>query len=302
MSNFGELSEEEAKVLREMRSKPQGEDLSPTNTSISPIQEDSSQQMARANTSFSDFIEIDNLPSGNLFYNESLSGQALKLDDCIVLNGIDETNNYDRFTEIFSRRIKGVHPSDILVCDEMYISLWLRNSAYPNKSFPGLPYTCNSCKLDIPLDMSEFYFNEMKITVPDLDVVWEKYKEHNGKMLVTLPESKEDVYVVPRKRGHRYRIKKYIKERLGNRQVDDLLNFKLKLAVVIDNSMDLGSTVEWMGELSLEDFTYLKSVVDKYSVVSALPIIKGQCPSCQETNPIPGYVFQGSIYLPTHKL
>jgi hypothetical protein len=298
MSNsYGELSSEEVEALKNKKSLVQSDQ----GTSITQENVELTTE-PKLNQSFADFVNISRIPSKNLFYPVELQGQALKINDCIILNGIDADNNHELFNEVFLRRIKGIHPDDILVCDEMYIALWLRYTAFPSKPFPGLPYTCTHCHTNIPLDMSEFYFDEMSIEVPDLDELWEKYKLHGGKLLVTLPNSKEEVFIVPRKRGHKQRIKRFVKNRLGNQEVDKVLDFKLKMAVVIDMPGDLANTLEWMDNLDLEDFTYLKSNIDKYSVVSSLPKIEGQCPSCQEVTPIPGYVFQGSLYLPTDKL
>ena len=85
---------------------------------------------------YDNFIEIDGLPSQGVLYRDTLMGQALKVEDLLQIQTLDETNVTQRFTEIFGRRLRGIDPLEILLVDELYISLWLRATSFPNYGFP----------------------------------------------------------------------------------------------------------------------------------------------------------------------
>ena len=293
MSEFGEVDQAEISKLKERKSLSESRGRSSL-TEMASVPE----VEAPIKREFDDFLTIAGLPSKNLFYDNNITGQALVVDDCLLLNSVNADNSFERFTDIFSRRILGINPYQILKCDEIYLALWLRYTAYPNKAFPGLKYNCTSCKEHIGYEESQFYFDELTIDVPDLDEMWAKYSQHNGRMLITLPESKEEVLIEPRRRGHQFRVNKYIKMNFGKKVPSDIDKFKLNIGVLIDTTDDLTSVITWMSQLSNTDFAYLSSEVDNNSITADIPVIKTKCPMCQEVTPIPGYIFRGSIYLP----
>src|SRR6185369_4155293 len=95
------------------------------------IQEDSKHA-----ANFETFMELDGIPSKGLFYKGKLKGQALKVEDILLLSNFDENNVQEKFHEIFARRIAGATPREILVCDELYLAFWLRKAAFPDLGFP----------------------------------------------------------------------------------------------------------------------------------------------------------------------
>ena len=71
---------------------------------------------------YDNFIELTGLPSGGRFYNAPIYGQPLKVTDILQIQNVDESNVNQRFSEIFSRRFRGIDPYEILVADEILLS------------------------------------------------------------------------------------------------------------------------------------------------------------------------------------
>lgn len=251
--------------------------------------------------SHENYIEIENLPSRGLFYRNQMKGQALKVEDLLLIQGIDELNVNDRFNEIFGRRINDVLPDEILSVDELYISLWLRATSFPGYNFPADGFVCENPKCDFELNDPEYEIPFQQITwdvnkLPE-DIV-EYYKER-GCVPVVLPSNKTvDVYMG--RRFHTNQVFKVLKENyydLDREPSDEDVDI-LKIASVTDTgNPDLLGRANEIKKWDVIDFLELIKAVNKYNL-TAEPVVNHICPKCKEVTSIKGYPFRPEIFLP----
>ena len=301
MSNkkYNELTDEEVAALRNRNSVP--------SAVSTPIQEQYQDSIDDINVSpvveekitrkFDTFIDIPGLPSKSLFYNNTLQGQALKVDDIILLSGITASNQFSRFTDVFTRRIMGAGALDILEADQVYLAMWLRYTAYPNIPFPGREYQCNHCKTNVGMEDSQYYFEQMTYEIEDIDDIYDEYNSHGGFIPVELTD--RTVKILPLRRSHQQRISMFIKKFYGTEErISTTDKLKLELLSNVDVGLPLREAIDWLSNISPEDFMKLVNNREKYSIKAQLPKINATCVSCGEDTPIPGYVFRGSLYIP----
>src|SRR5690606_7231588 len=138
------------------------------------------------------FMEINGLPSRSKFY--SIKGQAPKVDDLLILSNIDQDNAQDKFTEVFKRRLRGIHSSKILSCDEIFLALWLREGAYPGLGYLNdVSFICPEvdCKKENKESSVRYQFKDIKFDIPDYESISDEFINGNGSVEIELPISKK---------------------------------------------------------------------------------------------------------------
>jgi hypothetical protein len=248
---------------------------------------------------YENFIEITGLPSRGLFYDGEVFGQPLKVMDLLLIQGVDETNAYQRFTEIFGRRLRNIDPNDILIADELFIALWLRANSFPGFDFPNLPFTCVHCGHKASMDESGFNFSQIKFEISNFEKLIEELdgKDH---ACITLPVCKDNVIIHFRRRKHQSQVENIIKRDYTNynQEPDEQMVDLLTMASVIDVGItDLRKVVDEIKEMNPIDFIYLIKQINKYALTST-PIVSYQCRACGESTPTRGYPFRPEIFLP----
>ena len=291
-----QLSSEDIELLRKAREAQK--QLSQTGMDASPGER---VETAKPVVNHETYIPIDFLPSGGFFYQNKISGQPLKVEDLLLVQSLNERNSYKVFSEIFSRRLRGVEPHDILVCDEIYLALWLRANSYPGYNFPHDAFTCKNpeCELDIPHGAVEFGFMDMDFTPKNLDVVKAKFGGKNSTIL-TLKSGRE-VTMYMKRRKHMARIESFLNRdyyAFGNRPSDELVQL-LGVASVItfDEGMDIMDVVSGLKSLTPVEFSDLISQIKKYTMTGE-PSIGLTCPACKEVTRFSGYAFQPDLFIP----
>lgn len=251
--------------------------------------------------SYENFIPIEGLPSGGSFYQNTLSGQPLKVEDLLLIQTINERNWYKVFTEIFSRRIRGVDPHNILVCDEIYLALWLRANSYPGYNFPHDGFYCSNpdCGVEVPSSAVEFGFLDMDFATPQLQVVMAKFGGRNSTTLTL--KSGLEVTMQMKRRTHLARVEAVLHRDFyayGNNPPDELRQL-LNIATIVNfgDGMDVMDTVARLRQLTVMDFSDLISQIKRYTL-SGEPSIDLKCPACGEVSQFKGYTFQPNIYIP----
>ncbi len=251
------------------------------------------------------FIELTGLPSKGLFYKTPLKGQALKVEDILLLSNFDESNVQEKFHEIFSRRIKGALPREIMACDELFLAFWLRKSAFPDLGFPTIGHVCENpeCGFENPPGSVHFDINDIEFDIKNFDEISKEFLESNGKIKVTLP-SKKEYTISLRKRGHIDRYREVLKKDYfaNGIKVPDGMEELLTLAAVLNVGVeDIRDTVRGLKELSPVDFVTIMKKVKHYSLIE-MPTIKMPCVKCQEVTPVLGYIFLPSTFFPIDQL
>lgn len=254
-------------------------------------------------TTHDTFIPIDGLPSKGLFYPTEIYGQPLKVEDLILIQTMSDSNLHKTFSEIFSRRIKGINPLDILVGDEIYLALWLRANSYPGYNFPHEGFICQNteCGVTVPSDSAEFGFMDMDFDDPLVHQIQEAFKS-SSETEVTLKQGTK-VKIALKRRKHIARIQSILKRDYYdyNQQPPIPLVFALGVAAIVsfdDCGTDLMDIVNRIQSLSAIEYADLHNYIKKYSITSD-PTVRVKCPVCGEVSSFSGYTFRPEIYIPT---
>jgi hypothetical protein len=254
--------------------------------------------------SYETFLTIEGLPSKGMFYNSPIKGQALKVEDILLLSNFDEDNYQDKFNEVFLRRIMGAKPREILTCDELFLAFWLRESSFPNIGFPGEGHVCKHCKFENPEGTVTFGLKNMSFEIKDFGKKMAEFKAGNGKVTITLPITKKEYKISLSKRGHTDRYREVIKRdytQNGIKAPDDIVAV-LPLASVLNvGDEDIRDVVTGIKSLPSLDFVYLTKQVMKYSL-APIPEVSMPCLNCKEVTPIIGYTFPVNFYFPIDQL
>jgi len=282
----------------------------PSNQSPLPTEPQVKPQQVKVNTGnleevkeYDTFVELTNLPSKGKFYREPLKAQPMKVPDLILIQGIDDDNMTSRFTDIFARRIRGVSPLDILLIDEYYISLWMRNATFPTYFFPHEGYTCNKCAFKVSSDMAEFGFDQIEVKT-NLDTLIDAFGE-KGFVEVELPISKQIVKIHPRRRIHLARTEKILKDNYHSKNIEppngtaELLH--LISSIEIGPVSDLRKIFTYIQSDDFDpiDYVELIKICVKYILTDEI-VVNFRCvdPNCKEVTSISGYPFRQEIYVP----
>ncbi len=290
-----QLSAEDIEILRKARESQK--QIYQSGMDVSGEMIDTSTPVVNHET----YITISDLPSGGFFYPNQISGQPLKVEDLLLVQSLNERNSYKVFSEIFSRRLRGVEHHDILVCDEIYLALWLRANSYPGYNFPHDGFTCSNpaCGIDIPSGAVEFGFMDMDFTPSNLDVVKAKFGGKNSTTLAL--KSGRNVTMYMKRRKHMARVEHLLNRDFyvyGNRPSDELVQLlNIASIVTFDEGMDIMDVVQMLKSLSPVEFSDLISQIKKYTITGE-PSIGLTCPACTEVTRFSGYSFQPDIYIP----
>lgn len=251
---------------------------------------------------FDNFIEITGMPSRGIYYNSPIFGQPLKVPDLLQIQTLDDTNVNQRFSEIFTRRLRGIPAGEILIADELFIALWLRANSFPGFHFPNLPFTCTSCQFESSMEQSNFNFNQIDFVIENYDKL---LSELDGKdySTIQLPISKQNITIFMRRRKHQAKVDFFIKKDYTafNKEPDAETLELMMLAVILDMGIqDLSKAVDAIKEMNPMDFIYLIKQVNRLSLTST-PVVNYTCPACGESTPSRGYPFRPDIFLPINQ-
>lgn len=288
-----QLSDEDIALLQQARAAQKAL------ASVGLASEEKAPTQSNTAPEYENFIEITGLPSKGLFYDGPVYGQPLKVMDLLLIQGVDETNAYQRFTEIFGRRLRNIDPNELLIADEMFIALWLRANSFPGFNFPNLPYTCINCGHKASMDESSFGFSQITFDISNFNNLID---ELNGKdhIVIELPVCKQGVIIYLRRRKHQAKVEFVIKRDYTNynKEPDEQMVDLLTLASVIDVGLnDLRQVVDEIKEMNPVDFVYLIKQINKYSMAST-PIVNYNCMACGEGTLTRGYPFRPEIFIP----
>lgn len=268
------------------------------------IPQESSEKLVEAK-SYETFVEIDGIPSAGLFYNSPIRGQALKVEDILLLSNLTDENSQDKFNQIFARRLNGIKPREILVCDELFFAFWLRESAFPKLEFPGNGHVCIHCKTEHAPGQVGFHFSDVAFEVNNLQDIFKEFKAGNGKVSVELPESKKSYRISMRTRGHIDRYREVMKRdfyAFGKEPPEDLQQiFPIATVLNVGEGQELREVAEEIKALPVKDFLFLVKAVNKYSLISE-PMIDMPCMNCKEVTPVKGYIFLADTFIPIDQI
>lgn len=267
-------------------------------------QESLSEELVKTRQ-YETFMEIGGLPSGNLFYNSPIKGQALKVEDILLLSNLSDDNSQDKFNQIFARRLNGIKPREILVADELFFAFWLRESAFPKLEFPSNGHICIHCNAVNSSGNGGFRFSDVTFNIDKLQEIHTEFKAGNGKINVELPVSKKSFRISMRTRGHIDRYKEFIKKEFYafDKEPSEEIQQILPIVTVLNigEGQELREIVEEVKNLPPMDFLYLLKAVNKYSLISE-PIIDMPCMECKEVTPVKGYIFLADTFIPIDQI
>lgn len=290
-----QLSNEEIELVRRARSVQQQASTVGLSVEERPIQQ------AETAVDYDTFIPIVGLPSGGSFYRGHISGQPLKVEDLLLIQTINDKNYYRVFTEIFSRRIRGIDPHEILLSDEIYFALWLRANSYPGYNFPHDGFTCENseCGINVPSGSVEFGFGDMEFNVPSLDEIRGEFA--GGDRAVITLNSGLKIGISMRRRKHMARVENILKRDYydyGGTPSDELVRLlNVASVVTIGDHSDIMDVVAKLRSLRPIEFVEILKHIKRLTIPSE-PTIKLKCPACGEVTQFTGYVFRPEFFLP----
>ena len=246
------------------------------------------------------FVSLNGLPSGGLFYQTPIYGQPLKLEDIIQVQTMDKRNYPEKFNEVFARRIKPIQPEAILYADELYIALWLRANSFPESRHRVGGFTCSKC--------------EFKMNDPEYSIGFEQIEFVNNKEPEVLFESYKQTGFIDTELSTGRKISVNLRRRYHDLQVYQLLNAEYYSKGKVPNNeyitlLKLSSLVDFEVPMGLkqksnmvknfepkESIEFIK-LLNKYSY-STDPVIHHTCPKCGEDTPLKGFPFRFEQYIP----
>lgn len=260
--------------------------------------------------SYENFIEIQNLPSKGLFYHNKLHGQGLKMEDIIQIQTMDDYTLIPNFTEIFTRRLRGVDAEHILTGDELYIALWLRASSFPNSNNYSDGFICSNDKCNFTVVDPDYGvpFNQITFSSDAMPDDLFKLHQENGYVEDVLPDSNKIIQVELRRRYHSRLIADLLQadfygEDISNETYQVQINL-LKIASVVnidgiklDGIESLKERVKIIKDLSPMDSLKLIKTINKNSFIPE-PILNHICPKCGKVTETRGYPFRIETYIP----
>ena len=247
------------------------------------------------------YIPINGLPSGGLFYQTAIYGQPLKLEDIIQVQTMDKRNYPEKFNEVFARRIKSISPEAILYADELYIALWLRANSFPDSSHRVGGFTCSKCNYKISDPEYSIGFEQIEfINNKDPEILFEAYKE-SGYIEAELLATGRKVSIHIRRRYHDLQVytllnaEYYSKNKVPTNEYITLL--KLSSLIDFDTDMTLKQKSDIVKNFQPKESIEFIKLLNKYSY-SSDPVIHHTCPKCGEDTPIKGFPFRFEQYIP----
>lgn len=261
---------------------------------VKPVQQTQPviEQINEPVVNYDAFTQINNLPSGGLFYSGPIYGQSLKLIDMLLLNEVRSYNAVDIFSEIFARRIRGVDPGDIMLCDEVYLLQWLRASSFPNQNMPVSGFTCDNEDCKFVMNDMDYAVNFKNLEFTTNINPSESAKNFtDGVISVTFTDGTVcDIY--PRRRYHDAKLSEW-----RNNYFDEhdefprealLIIVKTAMGIEIGGCDTLDEKIKFMSELSREDSKLLYNTIAKNDIITTVKI-NHTCPKCgrRVTTPYP---------------
>lgn len=226
------------------------------------------------------FIPLDELPSKNLFNTDKLAVQPLKLIDMLVIENMDNDNKLDSFSEIYSRRIRGTDPMDILSGDEQYILQYLRGSTFSGDPYTWGGFTCTQCGCQVKDKDYKIDFSNMRfLTNNNPEDVLKLHSEY-GYHPITVTGGTLKTYI--RRRRHDYTYKAQcdvIKSRGGTLKKPYLALLNMAIVMDIDTCKTLDDRIRFIANLSKDDSILLMRELAACSFKTVTKVAH-TCPKC----------------------
>jgi hypothetical protein len=237
------------------------------------------------------FVTIKGLPSGGKFYKNNmglqmtLKGMPLKVEDALILETMNASEDESLLTQIFERRIRGVNPNDLLLGDEKYLLAWLREQTFIRNPLK-VNFICENCQ----------HLNE-DIVVTSSDFI-----------TYIIPENVKEPYMVPistgeeiplrfMRRKDKTRISNYILENDSYRKTTKSDIRKYEIASVMQG-VSITDAIEYINDMNIIDFTKLHTAYKKMNFgFTETVVTKCEKEECGYSNIVP-VPFQSGYFLP----
>lgn len=270
-----------------------------TYTHYEPVQQPAQPQvqpqqprMSEPRKVYDTFTDVRGLPSHGKFYDTKIMGQSLKLGDIMLLGDIDEENKYESISELYTRRLRGIDPDDILTADHFYLLHWLKASSFPDQPLPIMySMVCPSCEGKIDsvelIRNIDLRFDNLIFDAGDVDSVFAKHA--NGYYAFYMPDGREcNVYL--RRRRHDREVDSVMKQYLHDTKkvMPRYMEFILRTAVVIEieGCSNIKEKMDYLENLTPAE---ADTVLDELNGASLKTEIKARikCPLCGKEVTVP---------------
>lgn len=238
------------------------------------------------------YVEISGLPSNGRYYKNQigmpskLKGMPLKVRDSIILETMGNSLDSALIDTLFSKRLSGVSPGDILVCDELYILAWLREQTFTKVPLI-VDYACDRCN---------HYHTDKVVTLSDL-IIFNIPEHITDPISCKLPVSGDEVKIRLMRRKDKMRIINHIRENDSLRVLgpDDTKIYELASVLY---GMGMTDAVEYLENLDPHDFAVINNFHSKLNFgFTQTAFMKCEKEECGYSTIVP-VPFQNGFFLP----
>lgn len=239
------------------------------------------------NTGDIPFVQLDEIPSKNRFYNCKLKAEPLRLKDLLIIENLDKDNLMDSFSDIYSRRIKPIDPLDIVAGDEEYILQYLRASTFERDPYAWTTFKCKHCGFEIDDKGYKIDFTNMRFECNrNPDEIYELHREY-GYYPIKISTGYINGFI--RRRRHDYIYNNKISElKAEGKPISKVYLALLNTALVteINGCHTLNDKIEYIGNLSKDDSAIMYDALKNCMFKTKTQVVH-TCPNCGGTTVLP---------------
>jgi len=241
-------------------------------------------------TTKSNMFPIEGIPTDYRLYpvNTKIYGRPLTVKEVKLLAGMNDTNYAFIISEILQNAISGIDINELYVADKLYILFWLRANTYKNEGY-STEYVCSHCGAK----------NHYLFTMDKLTVVTLTDKEFDPNNEIKLLNVEDTITINFPKVKDENKVNQMIKM---NKNLDeDILSMASMIKTINGQEMSLKYVYEYLNQLSVEDFAFIKSYLEEFDI-GISPVIPAKCSNevCGEEN-LMEVRFQPEFFLPKYQ-
>jgi hypothetical protein len=237
-------------------------------------------------------LPLGELPSGNRFYNTTLTANPLKVNELVLVDNITKDNYLEMYDMILDRKLGNIHPHELLVGDEQYALIWIRENSFPSYPYKLSDYKCHSCghkNVQSECKYGDFVFDS---NINDIE-------SEQGEVELS---SGTKVTIYSRRRYHMHKVERHLVSEFKSNNIKLPMSYekiaKIASVVEINGSKNMSDNIELIIALPPISFVELLHYIKKYTFSTKI-YANTQCSECQTPNKV-AFFFQPHHLLPDY--
>jgi hypothetical protein len=259
-----------------------------------PIVKEFVEPIKETITTKSNMFPIEGIPTDYKLYpeNTQIFGRPLTVKEVKLLAGMNETNFTFIINEILQNATSGIEIDELYVADKLYILFWLRANTYKNEGY-STEFVCSHCGAK----------NSYLFTMDKLKIISLSEKEFDPDQEIELLNVSDKIKINFPKVKDENQVTQMLKANKNSsiKLDEDILSMAVMIKTINGEEMSLRYVYEYLNNLSVEDFAFIKSHLEDLDigVSSDIPVFCSNT-SCQEENLIE-VRFHSEFFLPKYQ-